>query len=243
MEGVIPMQRRWTKLLKAALSAVLLLAGAGVASQAQSASLGLSILTELQTLATHAGTVFVGQIVSITHKGGVVEITFRVDQAVAGVPGKSFMLREWAGLWPAGHSRYTVGQRVLAFIHTASGVGLSSPVHGAEGLVPVVVQGVGAPQLLDVRRIAAAVVRAPNTPLPTEADAGILLSDALRVVSSQNSGTEIVPVRRGLPTRGKPPLNLPPMGQLPRAVEKPVLPTLHGPLLSPVLTGSGYGVR
>jgi hypothetical protein len=33
---------------------------------------------------------------------GVVEITFAVEDAVRGVSGSTYTLREWAGLWPAG---------------------------------------------------------------------------------------------------------------------------------------------
>ena len=43
---------------------------------------------------------------------GVVEVEFRVDQAVRGcAAGGTYVLREWAGLWAANDARYRVGQR------------------------------------------------------------------------------------------------------------------------------------
>ena len=181
-----------------------------------------SITAELQSLAAGAQTIFVGQIISIQRRGGVVEVTFRVEQPVAGAAGSTFTVREWAGMWPANFQRYTVGQRVLAFLRGASGAGLSSPVHGAEGLVPVVVQDVGAPRLLDVRRVAASVVRAPGTRLPDQTDGAVGLDEAIGLirptfsVSPSQGGVAVSPVRMPLPVRGRPPVEFP---EATRAVE------------------------
>ncbi len=183
------------------------LCGAGQA-RAQGTVPQASISAELQTLAAAARTIFVGQIVSIQHRGSVVEVGFRVEQPVAGVVGATFTLREWAGMWAPGSQRYAVGQRVLAFMHGASGAGLSSPVHGAEGLVPVVVQGADAPKLLDVRRVAASVVRAPGTRLPDTTDGAVALDGVIGLISSQRAST-FEPVRLPLPVRARPPVAFP----------------------------------
>jgi hypothetical protein len=175
------------------------------AAKAENTALDQAVAAELRVLASHAGAIFVGQITSIDRKQGVVEVAFRVDQGVAGAQRSSCVLREWAGLWPPGHFRYTVGQRVLAFLLPASSAEFSTPVHAAEGLVPVIVQGPGAPQLLDIRRVAASVVRASGTPLPTEADAAILLSDALALIKSSGAAQASIPAHRLLPTRGAAP--------------------------------------
>ena len=210
MEAFRPVQRRWTTLQRVILCGALALTCTGVpARAAQATDLGQGIASELQTLASHASMVFVGQITSIKRKGGVVEVTFRIEQPIAGAVSASYVVREWAGLWPPGQNRYTVGQRALAFLHAPSDAGLSSPVHGAEGLVPVVVQGAENPPLLDVRRVAAAVERSQSTPLPTEAEGGILLSDALTLISARPGMTQSGPVSRPLPAHGARPVGVP----------------------------------
>lgn len=163
------------------------------------------VTAELRGLAAAAQTIFVGQIVKIERRGGVVDVSFRVEQGVTGATGPVFLLHEWAGLWAPQVQRYAVGQRVLAFVHGASGAGLSSPVHGAEGLVPIVVQGANAPRLLDVRRVAAAVVRAPGTPLPDETEAAVSLDDVIRMVRAGSSQAQLL--RLPLPARGRPPVD------------------------------------
>lgn len=205
--------RCWRRIGTRFLSAVVALGmcmGDGPRAVAETGVAGppTSLAGELQSLATGAGVIFCGQVVSIQRRGGVVEVTFNVEQAVAGDVGATYVLREWAGLWPQGQFRYTVGQRALIFLRTASAAGLASPVDSAEGVVPVVVQGADAPALLDVRRLASAVLRPVGSPLPTEADGAIQLSDAIAVVSAAREHrlrpvTE--PLRVMLPSRGLPP--------------------------------------
>lgn len=188
--------------LRAVFLMVLLCGLAPDQMMAQTTGVSTSVGSEIQLLGQTAGTVFVGQIVSVIRKPGLVEVTFHVEESVRGGVGQIFTLREWAGFWPPGHSRYVPGQRVLAFLYATSGVGLSSPVHGQEGLVPVVVQGNSAPRLLDIRRLAASVVRAPGTPLPTDADGAISLNEAFRLISGVSTGE---PARTRLPLRSAPP--------------------------------------
>ena len=164
-----------------------------------------SVSAELQSLAQAARTIFVGQIVGIQRRGGVVEVTFRVEQPVMGSTGQTFTLREWAGMWPPNVQRYTVGQRVLAFVHGAGGAGLSSPVHGTEGLVPVVVQGADAPRLLDVRRVAASVVRAPGTRLPDTTDGALALDAVIGMIAPVQKTAGTILGSLPLPVRGRPP--------------------------------------
>lgn len=190
---------------------------------------------ELQSLAGRAATIFVGQVVSVERRGGVVEVTFRVDQAVAGQPGATYVLREWAGLWPQGQYRYTVGLRALVFLHGLSAAGLGSPLDGAEGVVPVLVQGANEPALLDVRRLASALLRTVGTPLPSGADGAIELSDALAVIAGVQTGSPAQePVRRPLPGHG--PLVGAPGGNS---------PVIAGPgrLEAPVAIDAGSPVR
>lgn len=103
----------------------------------------------LRTMAEQADVVFLGTVTDVTRvesdvagqwsvSGGAVEVTFRVEQAVRGVSGASYTVREWGGLWPAGERRYAVGDRRLMLLHRPSAAGLSSPVSGMEGAIRVV---------------------------------------------------------------------------------------------------------
>lgn len=143
----------------------------------------LTLADKLTSLAGRAALIFSGQVCSIQRRGGVMEITFTVEQALLGTPGSRYVLREWAGLWPPGQFRYTLGERALIFLHGTSTAGFASPVDGAEGVLPVIAQGANAPQLVDVRRLSAAVLRTPGTPLATEANGAWQLTDAISLVN------------------------------------------------------------
>ncbi len=97
----------------------------------------------LHTMSQAAGVIFAGRVVAVRrHEGldgatGVVEIEFAVDDAVRGVSGSTFTLREWAGLWPAGDEPFRVGQRLLMMLYAPSAAGLSSPVGGMDGAIPI----------------------------------------------------------------------------------------------------------
>jgi hypothetical protein len=103
-----------------------------------------------------AGVIFVGEVVQVRQPQpgfsgspeaaaeGVVEVDFFVDHAVRGpAQGSLYTLREWGGLWAPGAGRYRPGQRLLVLLHAPDAAGLSSPVHGAEGLIPL--RGAGRP--------------------------------------------------------------------------------------------------
>jgi hypothetical protein len=76
-----------------------------------------------------AGVIFAGQVIGVRRLDGgngatgVVEITFAVEDAVRGVSGSTYMLREWAGLWPAGDEPFRVGQRYLMLLHAPGAAG------------------------------------------------------------------------------------------------------------------------
>lgn len=103
-----------------------------------------------------AGVIFVGHVVKVRQPRagfsgspeaaaeGVVEIDLHVDQAVRGpAQGSIYTQREWGGLWAGGTERYRTGQRLLVLLYAPDAAGLSSPVHGAEGLIPL--RGAGVP--------------------------------------------------------------------------------------------------
>jgi hypothetical protein len=93
----------------------------------------------LAQIATPAGIIFSGQVISVGRSGlppqdsSSTTITFQVDEAIRGtVAGQTLTIHEWAGLWSHGE-RYRVGERVLLFLFPPSKLGLTSPVAGAWG--------------------------------------------------------------------------------------------------------------
>ena len=97
----------------------------------------------LHAMSLQAGVIFTGQVVSVRRNvgaggaTGVVEIEFAVEDAVRGVSGSSYTLREWAGLWPAGDEPFRVGQTFLMLLHATGAAGFSSPVGGTDGAIPI----------------------------------------------------------------------------------------------------------
>jgi hypothetical protein len=153
----------------------------------------------LRNLASRAGVIFVGRVMAIQPVGGVVEVQFAVEQVVQGSVGSSYTLREWAGLWPQGQARYTAGQHVLLFLNPANGAGLSTPVDGMEGVVPVLVQGASSPELADVRRLETRVQRAVGAPLSGADRGAISVSDAIATATGWREPMGAEPARVPVP--------------------------------------------
>jgi hypothetical protein len=64
-----------------------------------------------------------------------VQLSFRVDQAIAGVEqGQVVTIHEWAGAWSM-HRPMRSGQHILIFLYPLSRLGLTSPVGGSLGQV------------------------------------------------------------------------------------------------------------
>jgi hypothetical protein len=98
----------------------------------------------LHEMSDAAGVIFAGQVMSVKvvqgsmGAPGVVEVRFRVDQAVRGCSaGGTYVLKEWQGLWEGGNARYRVGQRLLMLLRAPGAAGLSSPVGGMDGAIPI----------------------------------------------------------------------------------------------------------
>lgn len=168
-----------------------------------------SMGAELRGLASRADVVFVGQVQRIETRGGVVEITFAVEQPVLGVTGGSYVMREWAGRWTGGQQRYRVGERAMFFLHAAKiaadgSVGLSSPVDGMMGVVPVVPMGANGKALVDVRWLATRVKRRLGDPLADADAGGVALADAVTVTRSWRTNTTLEPKRVRLPEGWRP---------------------------------------
>ena len=64
-----------------------------------------------------------------------VQLSFRVDRAIAGVEqGQILTIHEWAGAWSM-HRPMRSGQHILIFLYPLSRLGFTSPVGGALGQV------------------------------------------------------------------------------------------------------------
>lgn len=104
-----------------------------------------TVVDVLQQMSGRADVIFTGQVMAIRRSGsasggtasGIVEVDFRVDTAVRGCAGGLYTLREWAGLWVVESERYHVGERLLMLLHAPSAAGLSSPVDGLNGAIPI----------------------------------------------------------------------------------------------------------
>ncbi|MEO6804567.1 MAG: hypothetical protein ABI286_08980 [Edaphobacter sp.] len=98
-----------------------------------------TVVDVLHRLSDKADIIFAGQVMAIRQPNdGVVEVEFRVDEAIRGSSvGTPYILREWSGLWAGGTPRYHVGEKLLMLLHAPSAAGLSSPVGGLDGAIPI----------------------------------------------------------------------------------------------------------
>jgi hypothetical protein len=98
-----------------------------------------TVVDILHQLSDKAEIVFAGQVLAIRRPSdGLVEVELRVDQAIRGcATGTPYILREWAGLWAGDNQRYRVGERLLMLLHAPSAAGMSSPVGGLDGAIPI----------------------------------------------------------------------------------------------------------
>jgi hypothetical protein len=154
---------------------VLVLAGALAVAGAcgQTAQVSLSapetVVDVLHEFSDQAAVIFTGQVLAVRRPGtGVVEVEFQVDEAIRGSgAGAPYVLREWDGLWAGGRQRYRVGQRLLMLLRAPSAAGMSSPVGGTDGAIPIrqgsaATESAGAaePPYVDLRWLGARVPRA-----------------------------------------------------------------------------------
>lgn len=136
---------RTSRWLRGVSLSALLAAPLGHAQTAYSPSsqAGSETVTDvLHRMSDRADVIFMGQVLAVRPKidsenPGVVEVDFRVDQAIRGCSGTTYTLREWGGLWTGGNRRYHVGQRLLMLLHAPSAGGMSSPVDGLDGAIPI----------------------------------------------------------------------------------------------------------
>ena len=114
-----------------------------------STSAGPQTVTDvLHQMSDRADVIFMGQVLTVhlpeggSPASGIVEIQFRVDEAIRGCQTGPYVLHEWGGLWAGGSGRYRVGQRLLMLLHAPGAGGLSSPVGGLDGAIPIRQSGI-----------------------------------------------------------------------------------------------------
>ena len=128
-----------------------------------------SVETVLRGMVGRAGVIFLGTVAEVRRRpaaeggAGVVEVEFAVDRGMRGAStGSRYVLREWAGLWEGTDERYRVGQRRLMLLYPPGASGLSSPVGGMDGALPLRAGAdASAEELVDLRWLAARVSRGP----------------------------------------------------------------------------------
>ncbi len=134
----------------------------------------------LAELVHRAGVIFAGEVYAIRMPEGeanqgtvggqhssnanVVEIEFRVDQGIRGTSvGDAYVLKEWVGLWRNRPAPFKLHQRAVVFLYPPNAAGLSSPVGGMVGVLPI-----EAGNQVDLRRLhtyvhSAAAVKTQST--------------------------------------------------------------------------------
>jgi hypothetical protein len=124
-----------------------LLDAAFLAPRATPQSLSSPAAPDLRDVVRRSGTIFAGTVTAIElnrapSSVATVHITFHVDQIMQGsaLVGTSLSINEWAGLWSAG-PHYRIGERLVLFLYPTSKLGLTSPVAGEWGRLPVARDG------------------------------------------------------------------------------------------------------
>jgi hypothetical protein len=146
-----------------------------VAVSGGSTSVPAAAAVVLKGLAARAGVIFAGHVLEVRRNddGGYVDVVFAVDREVRGCDGaQRYVLREWAGLWADEPRRYGVGQRLLMILAARGPSGMSAPVGGMAGRIP----------LVGVRQ--AVLARAGVAPADTGAEDGLEEAVDLRWVEA-----------------------------------------------------------
>ena len=197
--------RALTAALTAALAALLL---GATTSHTQLPAPPATTEDVLRQMLGQSGLVFTGQVTAIRHSGAIVEIDFAVEDAVLGIaPNTTYTLREWIETSPAAASQFEIGRRYLMFLHAPGPGGLSSPVGGPDGAIPILpgneaaspttpdILGLTAQSALTQPTASTAANTTPNIP-PSRARTSFRLSS----LTDSSLPTQPTPTSTSLPT-------------------------------------------
>ncbi len=122
----------------------------------------------LRTLADEAGIIFAGTVTAVRRPPvtpGIVAIDFAVTEPIRGVKSSTYTLCEWAGLWAANDQPFRPGERFLMLLHPPNAQGISSPVAGGDGAIPIRGAGpIALPDTTPTRARLAAVAATSSSP-------------------------------------------------------------------------------
>ena len=127
----------------------------------------------LEQMSGRAAVIFVGKVLEVRSASAgsaVVEVDFYVDTAIRGCTTGRYTVREWAGLWGSNAQRYHAGQHLLMLLHAPGAAGLTSPVDGLDGAIPIRQGGSatayanvnGSVQIVDLRWLGAKLPRSTS---------------------------------------------------------------------------------
>jgi hypothetical protein len=98
----------------------------------------------LRQMFDQAAIIFTGQVTAVRHPAtahgltGTLEVDFSIDDAIRGAAAHTtYTLREWARLAPNSDTSFFIGRRYLILLHTPGPSGLTSPVGGPDGIIPI----------------------------------------------------------------------------------------------------------
>jgi hypothetical protein len=123
-----------------------------------------------EELSRRAGMIFAGTVLTAATQTAAtdravpaVQLSFRVDHAIAGVErGEILTIHEWAGAWSM-HRPMSSGQHILIFLYPPSRLGFTSPVGGSLGQVVLDPSG---KNVAEQKPAAAIGLRNESSPLP-----------------------------------------------------------------------------
>jgi hypothetical protein len=123
--------------------------GAAISAAAQQSDQAVAervLGPQWKQLSRRAGMIFAGRVLATAPQPAAtdrsalaavpaVQVSFHVDQAIAGVEqGQILTIHEWAAAWSM-HRPVRTGQHILIFLYPPSRLGLTSPVGGSLGQV------------------------------------------------------------------------------------------------------------
>ncbi len=154
-------------------------------------------------LSRRAGMIFAGTVLTAAAQNGTtqtaatdridpgttpaVQLSFRVDEAIAGVErGQVLTIHEWAGAWSM-HLPMSKGQHFLIFLYPPSRLGLTSPVGGSLGQIALDSSG----QTVSFVHVVRKEAQNPDAPNPNAPKPAVAIAITPRKESPSQPGAPL----------------------------------------------------